>query len=132
MEKTIIKLNRHTQFELNGNTYNGVNELLPVSCESLCMDDHCFDIYQDKFGSHILRYRKLFPCFDASDRLFENRYFRRYMVCFSLEEAIAKYGLIAQQQISLNISKDIPSQIAPIIIADDEIPEIEIITSGQN
>jgi len=54
------------------------------------------------------------------------------MVCFSLEEAIAKYGLIAQQQISLNISKDIPSQIAPIIIADDEIPEIEIITSGQN
>jgi hypothetical protein len=37
--------------------------------------------YRDIYGQKVLYFRERFPCFDAYDRLHENRYYHWYAIC---------------------------------------------------
>jgi hypothetical protein len=128
-ERNIISQARNASFTINGYTYKSLNDLLPGSNKVISMEKPAFTLYQIKSGSFILCRRELFPCFDSSDRMYENRFYRRYMICSSREEAIGKYNYILAHDESFNSINHNSLYLAPIIYADDERDMIEILVS---
>jgi len=124
---TIVKQNSSDKIVIYGNNYNGIKDLAPSSkVKKTEMNDYTFDYYQDKYGMFILRRCELFPCFDRYDRMCENRYYRRYMICKSLEELLEKYNLIVSTDERFNSIEYNSAQLAPLIYADDSMAMIEI------
>ncbi|MFZ4549310.1 MAG: hypothetical protein ACOYN4_17820 [Bacteroidales bacterium] len=126
-EISITNLDANSGFVINGNSYTSIFDLAPKK-ESVItqMENSDFDIYRDNHGKYILRFCQLFPCFDSSDRMYENRYYRRYMICRSMEEANEKYTFILSQNEHFNDINYNSAFLAPLIYADDESPIIRI------
>lgn len=125
-------LNRIDTFMINGIKYNGVDDLLPGSDQKITsLKDYHFDIYKDRLENIILRRCERFPCFDEFDRIHENRYYRRYIICSSFEDAKNKYDFIMTHNIRFDLSSRAISYLAPIIYADDGSQNIEIVYKEQ-
>lgn len=81
-------------------------------------EDSNFDIYLDKAGNIIIRREELYPCFDAFDRMNETRYYRRYLVCKTEEEAISKYKYIKENNEKFNEIEYNSPELAPLVYCD--------------
>ena len=126
-EISITNLNSNTGFVIDGNNYNGIYDLAPKNeSDTTQMENSDFDIYKDKYGKYNLRFYQLFPCFDSSDRMYENRFYRRYIICRSMEEAIEKYTFIIRQNEYFYDIKYNSRFLAPLVYADDESPSFQI------
>jgi len=128
----ITKQDKQARFTINGHLYAGIRDILPLANANLTnLVNLKFDIYQDKYRNYILRRCERYPCFDSHDYAHENRFFRRYLICKSMEEAIEKYNYIEEHNESFNLSTHNSPLLAPLIYADDDRPEIEILTCSE-
>ena len=119
---------RTGHFEINGTVYHGIDDLWPPNgVKPVVLENYLFDVYQDKFGNFVLRRCELYPCFDSSDRMFENRFYRSYFPCASHEECMNKYEYIVRHHLRCNDESDIPAHLAPFVYADDGLPYLSII-----
>ncbi len=128
-ECVFLKEKRNNPFMINDTIYNGITDVEPGKGTIVTpMEDSDFDIYETLHKKYILRYWKLFPCFDSSDRMKEDRYNRRYMICDSREEAFGKYNYIKCEDEKFYSMEWNSPKLAPLIYADDGMPNIEIMT----
>jgi len=128
-ETVIFTEVRDSPFTINNILYNGITDIEPGAATIVTtMEDSDFDIYETPHQKYILRYWRLFPCFDSSDRMTETRYNRRYMICDSMEEAVNKYRYIKSVNESFNFINGNSPKLAPLIYADDGMPDIKILT----
>lgn len=129
MAPKIITQHRDAPIIIFGNTYQGADqigcrkkgtEIIPIP------NEHKFDIYLNCEDMYVLRWAELFPCFDVYDRMNEDRFYGRYIICKTEQEAMEKYQYCIDKQLSMSTLDDSYSPLAPIIFADDERPEIQI------
>ena len=125
-EVVIITQSRQDRFEINGNIYDGINDLFPEKAIVIQGLNYKFDVYLDKFGNTVLRKCELYPCFDSSDRMYENRYYISYLICTSKDEAIEKYNYILEHNSNAQANEYTPSFLAPLVYTDDGKTEIRI------
>jgi len=126
-DKSITNQNVATGFVIDGNNYTSIFDLAPKKESAITqMENSDFDIYRDTYGKYILRFCQLFPCFDSSDRMYENRYHKRYMICQSMEEAIEKHTFIISQNEHFNDINSNSRYLAPLVYVDDERPTFQI------
>lgn len=129
MKHQIITRHRNEPFTLLGNTYEGADDLSRAKKGTEIIQlpgQYRYSIYIDKFGRYVLEWHELFPCFDVYDRMSENRYYRRFMVCETEEEAMRKYIYCMENRVSMRCLDESYQALAPILFADDERPEIKI------
>jgi hypothetical protein len=124
----IVKQGKQDRFEINGNLYELITDLLRKKVHVMSDMNYKFDVYRDKFNNYVLRRCELYPCFDTSDRMYENRFYRSYMICTSKEETIEKYNYIMENNPDCRASEDTPSFLAPLVYADDGTEMIYIMT----
>ena len=117
-------------FEINGNIYKGIEDLLCTKVTVIGEMHYKFDVYRDRFGNYVLHKWEPYPCFDSSDRMYENRHYRSYMICTSEDEAIEKYHYIMKNNSNCEANEYTPSFLAPLIYADDGNPKICIMTDS--
>lgn len=120
---------RNEPFTIYGNTYQGGDDILrrKTGTEAIYLPGYKgYSIYIDRFGQYILEWSELFPCFDFHDRMNENRYYRRLMVCQTEEQAMEKYKYCIENKISMRWVNELHKPLAPMIIADDERSEIQL------
>lgn len=112
-----------------GHTYQGISQLerRKKGTEIIRIPDGGkFYIYQDCYGMYVLSWAELFPCFDIYDRMSESRFYRRYMVCQTQQEALDKYQYYVDNKLSMYKFDESLAPLAPIVLADDERLEIQI------
>jgi hypothetical protein len=124
----IAKQGKQDRFEINGNIYELTTDLLSKKVIVISDMNYKFDVYRDKFGNYVLCKYEPYPCFDSSDRMHENRFYRSYMICTSKEEAIEKYNYVLEHNPDCCANEDTPSFLAPLIYADDGTEMIYIMT----
>jgi predicted methyltransferase len=113
-------------FEIDGNIYEGIADLICENVEIISDMNYKFNVYRDKYGNYILSKSELYPCFDSSDRMYENRYYRSYMICVSEDEAIKKYNYIMEHNSDCRANEETPSFLAPLVYSDDGSSSIYI------
>jgi serpin B len=128
--KVITKQDKQDRFEINGNIYRLTADLLHQKVTVIHDMNYPFDVYQDKFGNYILCKCEPYPCFDSSDRMHENRYYRSYMICSTKDEVIEKYKYILEHDPGCRADEDTPSFLAPLIYVDDGKSTICIMTDS--
>ena len=116
--------NKNLPFTINGIVYKGIKDLAPHTKLQNPWDDYRFEMYRDKFGAFVLLDTKLYPCFDSSDRMYENRYYRWYIISDSLESMYEKRRFLIEGD-RFNPKYD-DSFLAPLVYADDGKDEITI------
>jgi hypothetical protein len=126
----ITTQNKQDRFEVNGNIYEFTTDLLHKKVNVIRDMKYGFDVYRDKYGNYVLLKYESYPCFDSSDRMYENRFYRSYMICTSKDEAIEKYNYILEHDPDCRADEDTPSFLAPLIYADDGTSTICIMTDS--
>jgi hypothetical protein len=124
----IIMQSKHDRFEINGNIYELTTDLLCKNVTVISDMNYKFDVYCDKFGNYVLRKCESYPCFDSSDRMYEHRFYRSYMICASKDEAIEKYKYIIEHNPDCRANENTPSFLALLVYADDGTSMIYIMT----
>ena len=66
-----------TGFEAGGKHYNSAKELRWQKTE---IQDKFADVYKDVHGRWVMHYSERYPCFDSSDYLYEDRYYRYNLI----------------------------------------------------
>jgi hypothetical protein len=117
---------KQDRFEINGNIYELITDLLCKNVIVISDMNYKFDVYCDKFGNYVLRKCESYPCFDSSDRMYENRFYRSYMICTTQDEVIEKYNYIMEHNPDCRANENTPSFLAPLIYADDGTSTIYI------
>jgi hypothetical protein len=128
--KIIITQDKQERFEINGKMYEFTTDLLLKKVTVIPDMNYKFDVYRDKYCNYVLRKCESYPCFDSSDRMYENRFYGSYMICTSMDEAIEKYNYIMEHDPVCRADEDTPSFLAPLIYADDGKATISIMTDS--
>jgi hypothetical protein len=126
----ITTQSKQDQFEIEGSVYEGISDLLSESIDLIPDINYKFNVYRDKYGNYILNKSELYPCFDSSDRMHENRYYQSYMICVSEDETIRKYNYIMEHNSDCRANEYTPSFLAPLVYADDGSSSIYIMRIG--
>ena len=72
---------------------------------------------------YIIERSQRFPCFDASDYAYENRFFWNLLICHSKQEADKKAKSMKQLEESSNfrlVNKDLPTDMRPMVYYEDD------------
>jgi hypothetical protein len=128
--KGIIQQDKQDRFEINGNIYEFTTDLLNNKVDVIRDMKYGFDVYRDKYGNYVLCKYESYPCFDSSDRMYENRFYRSYLICNSKEETIEKYNYILEHDPCCRADEDTPSFLAPLLYVDDGKSTICIMTAS--
>jgi hypothetical protein len=128
--KVITQKDKQGRFEINGNVYEFTKDLLHTKVTIIPDMNYPFYVYQDKFGNYVLCKCEPYPCFDSSDRMFEDRFYRCYLICSSRDELIEKYNYILEHDPGCRADEDTPSFLAPLIYVDDGKSTICIMTDS--
>jgi|WetSurMetagenome_2_1015567.scaffolds.fasta_scaffold177655_2 hypothetical protein len=128
--KVITQKDKHGRFEINGNVYEFTTDLLYTKVTVIRDMNYPFDVYQDKYGNYVLCKCEPYPCFDSSDRVFEDRFYRSYLICSSKDELIEKYNYIMKYNPGCCADDYTPSLLAPLIFVDDGKSTICIMTES--
>lgn len=129
-EIIITTQNKQDRFEINGNIYEFTTDLLHKKVTVIRDMKYGFDVFRDKYGNYVVCKWEPYPCFDSSDRMYENRFYRSYMICTSKDEAIEKYNYILEHHPGCRADEDTPSFLAPLIYVDDGKSTICIMTDS--
>jgi hypothetical protein len=124
----ITKQSKQDLFEINGNIYESTTDFLCKKGTIIPDMNYKFDVYRDKFSNYVLCKSESYPCFDSSDRMYEHRFYRSYMICASKDEAIEKYKYIIEHNPDCRANENTPSFLAPLVYADDGTSMIYIMT----
>ena len=77
----------------------------------------------DSSQPYIIERSHRFPCFDASDYAYENRFFWNFLICHSKQEADKKVKSVEQLEESSNfclVNKNLPADMRPMVYYEDE------------
>ncbi len=121
---------KQDRFQINGNIYEGIPDLFCKKVSVIADMNYKFGVYQDKFDNYVLTKCEAYPCFDSSDRMYENRFYNSYLLCTSLEEVIEKYNYIMENNPGCRADQYTPSFLAPLVYADDGLTTISIMTDS--
>lgn len=102
---TIIRLPRDAEFTVKGHVYRGVNDL---KRQANIPDSSVID------RSH------LFPCFDSSDYMYENRYFHNFWFCKQDPEMSEQITLLRDQGGHCFLNENLPQEALPMVYYADE------------
>lgn len=127
MKLNITRQPRAFEFTILGITYT-LSDLTNFEKEINLPDEYQYSLHIDRFGNYVLVRCELFPCFDFYDNASENRFFRRYMVCKTEDEAMEKYKYCKTKHMQFKKLDSSYANLAPIIFADDTRHEIEIMS----
>jgi hypothetical protein len=127
---TIAKQGKQDRFEINGKVYEFTSDLLYKKITVIRDMNYGFDVYRDKYGNYVLCKYESYPCFDSSDRMYENRFYRSYLICSSRDELIEKYNYILEHDPGCRADEDTPSFLAPLLYVDDGKSTICIMTDS--
>lgn len=134
MTPLIITQHRNAPIIIFGNTYQGVDQISrkKEGTEIIRIpDEYKFSIYLNSNDMYVLSWAELFPCFDVYDRMSEDRFYRRYIICKTEQEAIEKFQYCIDNELYMSTLNDSYTPLAPIIFADDERPEIQIMVDQE-
>ena len=126
----ITQYGKQDRFEINGNIYEGIHDLFCKKVSAITEMNYKFGVYLDKFDNYVLTKCEAYPCFDSSDRMYENRFYNSYMLCTSLEEVIEKYNYIMENNAGCRADQYTPSFLVPLVYADDGLTTISIMTDS--
>lgn len=77
----------------------------------------------DSSRPYIIERSQRFPCFDASDYAYENRYYRNFLICSSKQEADMKLKDMKHLEAGSNfclVNMNLPATMRPMVYYQDE------------
>ena len=86
-----------------------------------------WEIFYDRFSNLILRKEELYPCFDSSDRMYENRYYRLYIFCKNEDDLRNKIAWIKKNGCNIYSKDYLPQNLAPMAYLDDGLHSVVLI-----
>jgi hypothetical protein len=93
--------------------------LATVEAEDI-FDDN-MDYYRLENSMYVLYRCELYPCFDSYDRQYENRYYRAYYLCETLDEVREKFNHLQDiTDVNLNPWEEHRAYLAPYVYFDDD------------
>lgn len=116
----IINIKQKDPVEILGHVFNGLDEInQAVEGRVLIGDTEIIknDEWKPVAGIHILRFYAPYPCFDASDRMYEKRQYSNYFFSKEpfTEEKVAKLTKLPCQFNYRMVTDDLPEWALPAV-----------------
>ena len=108
-------------FEFRGVSYRNLKQFRDQLTEIEKHPDPYYRILTDSTQNLFLERDELYPCFDSSDRMYENRYYHYLFFCMDREELDEKFQYLNSKNYLSSSAQADPKLIPNLFYGDDTL-----------